>query len=291
MRAVFLLAAVCGAAVSAAAQVSVSLSLEREHVLPGELLRGAVRLTNFSGQTLRLGQDDNWLRFTFETAEGRLVTRRGTVPVQGEFELATSKVATKRVELSPYFDLSSPGRYLVVATVRIEDWGQEIHSKPVTLDVSRGSVMWQQDIGVPMAGSDKGAPEVRRYALLRVPHTKGTSLYARVSDPSGERVFAVFPLGPVLSFSDPQQQIDRESRLHVLCQTGARSFVYSVIDPNGRLVVRQTHDYSNTRPTLKKDDQGKIYVGGGARRPAADDIPASTPTAPEPEPKETQNPP
>jgi hypothetical protein len=48
-------------------------------------------------------------------------------------------------------------------------------------------------------------------------------LYVRVTDDSGNRVFGIFPLGPMLTFSTPEKQIDKESHLHVLYQTGARA--------------------------------------------------------------------
>jgi hypothetical protein len=83
----------------------------------------------------------------------------------------------------------------------------------------------------------------------------------------------VFPIGPLISFSSPEHQIDKSSNLHVLYQTGAKSFNYSVINPDGRLVIRQTHEYTDTRPTLRMDREGRIYVGGGNHRIASDDIP------------------
>ena len=118
------------------------------------------------------------------------------------------------------------------------------------------------------------APEVRKYALQQAIHLKQMKLYVRVSDPSESRIFGCFPLGPMVSFSNPEHQIDKQSNLHVLYQTGARSFNYSVVNPDAKLVVRQTHEYSDSRPVLRADREGRIFVAGGVRRFTRDDLPA-----------------
>ena len=116
-------------------------------------------------------------------------------------------------------------------------------------------------------------PEVRKYALQQAIHLKQLKLYARVSDQSESRVFRVFPIGPMISFSKPECQIDKSSNLHVLYQTAAKSFNYSVINSDGRLLVRQTYEYTDTRPVLRVDREGRILIGGGARRGSSNDLP------------------
>jgi hypothetical protein len=256
----------------ALAQVSVSVAVDQDQVLIGESVRVAVRITNFSGQSLRLGEGDDWLRFLLETPQGHLVARRGSVPVDGAFLLESSKMATKRVDLAPYFDLGQPGRYRITAGVWIQEWGQEIVSQAVNIEVVRGTTLWERSFGVPVAAGASHAPEVRRYALQQAMHMKRMTLYSRVTDSTGQIVYRVLPLGLLLNFSEPEKQIDRESNLHVLWQTGARSFNYTVLNPDGERIVRQTHDYSDTRPMLRLDPEGRIVVSGGIRRPAADDI-------------------
>jgi hypothetical protein len=270
--------------------VTLTLTLEQNQVLPGESVRVAARVTNFSGQSLYLGKDENWLQFSIETAEGRLVPRHGTPPVRGEFELPTAKMATKRLDLAPHFDLGQPGRYLITATVRIEEWGQEIVSKTMPLQVVSGTVLWEQNFGVPSASGRTTAPAVRRYVLQQAMHLKQMKLYARVVDGHDGRVYGVLPLGPVLSFSDPEKIIDPESNLHVLWQTGARSFNHSVVNPDGRLIGRQTHEYSDTRPMLRRTADGGVVVSGGIRRFGPDDLPTPRPPLSETESEPGQEP-
>jgi hypothetical protein len=106
-------------------------------------------------------------------------------------------------------------------------------------------------------------------------------LYVRVTDATGDRPLAVFPIGPMLTFSSPEKQIDRQSKLHILYQYGARSFYYCIIDPDGILELRHTYDYAlQVRPTLRVNDQGQVLVLGGARRRTPDDLPAESRTDP-----------
>src|SRR5947209_7441918 len=81
------------------AQVTVEVLQQQDQFLPAESLPTAVRITNRSGQTLHLGTDEDWLTFAIEGREGIIVSKLGDAPVAGEFTLASSKMATKRVDL------------------------------------------------------------------------------------------------------------------------------------------------------------------------------------------------
>src|SRR6266496_341741 len=108
------------------AQVQVELTLEQDQFLAGESVLVGVRITNFSGQTLHLGEDSDWLHFTMEGRDNEFVPTSGNVPVRGEFAVESSSVATRRVDLAPCFALSKPGRYSVAATVKLKQWDKEL---------------------------------------------------------------------------------------------------------------------------------------------------------------------
>ena len=267
---------------SLSAQVTVEVVLDQDQFLPAELLVATVRITNRSGQTLALGQTPDWLTFSVGAREGFVVSKGDEVPVTGEFVLESSKVATKRVNLAPHFSLTKPGRYSVTASVRIQQWDREFSSQPKSFDIIHGIKLWEQDFGVPQpAGTGTTSPEVRKYALQQANYLKELKLYVRLTDAAETQVYRVFPLGALVSFGRPEPQVDKEGNLHVLFQTGARSFSYCVINPEGQMIVQQTHDYTSTRPRLQVDAAGKFTVTGGARRVTADDLPprpTATPT-------------
>jgi hypothetical protein len=262
---------------SAPAQVTVEVVLEEEQFLPGEAIPAAVRITNRSGQTLRLGTEPDWLTFGIESRDGFIVIKSDEVPVLGEFLLESSERATKRVDLAPHFNVTRPGRYSIVAVVRIHDWDQLITAKPRSFDIIDGTKMWEREFGVPRTAGE--APEVRKYTLQQANYLRSQlRLYLRLTDGSGTRVFKVFPIGPMVSFGRPEPQVDKHSNLHVLYQTGPQSFSYTVINPDGDVIVRQTHDYYvQSRPRLQSDPEGKFMVVGGMRRITASDIPPFKP--------------
>jgi hypothetical protein len=261
--------------VSASAQVTVEVTQDQEQYLPGEAMQVAVRITNRSGQTLRLGADEDWLTFEIESTEGLVVPKLDEPPVTGEFVLESSKVAIKRLDLGPYFAFTQTGRYGIIATVRIRSWGFDKASPPKYFNIIEGAKLWEQEVGVPTPNTNSVAPEVRKFVLQQANYIKGQlRLYLRVTDPYG-RTFRVVPVGSMVSFSHPQPQIDHNSNLHVLYQNGATTFNYSVFDFQGELLVRQTYDYLNAaRPRLRGDDEGNISVTGGSRRYTSNDVPA-----------------
>ncbi|MCU0784409.1 MAG: arrestin family protein [Verrucomicrobia bacterium] len=268
------------------AQVVVEVTIEQEQFLPGETLPVAVKIKNRSGQTLHMGREADWLTLSVESRDGLVVAKSGEAPVTGEFTVESSQVATKQVDLSPYFALTRPGRYSVIATVRIKEWDGQATSAPKPFDIINGAKLWSQDFGVPaVAGATNQPPEIRRYTLLQANYLrKQLRLYLRLTDDSEGRVFKVVTIGPLVGLSRPEQQVDQFSHLHVLYQNGAHTFSYTVINPDGEIIVRQTHDYVSSRPRLRPGKDGRIVVAGGARRVTDNDLPAPKKNEDEPKP-------
>lgn len=266
------LALSCGAY----AQVSVEVRLDQNQFLPGETLPVAVRITNRSGQTLHLGEDADWLTFSIESKDGFIVAKDGEAPVIAAFDLESSKVATKYVDLAPYFKLTKPGRYDMIATVKIKNWDTQLSSPPKGFDIIAGSRLKEITFGLPNTGTNASAePELRKYILQQANYLRTQlRLYLRVTDVTESTTFRVFPIGQMVSMSKPEPQLDQQSHLHVLYQNGARTFSYSEFNPNGEVLMHQTYDYGATRPRLKMDADGKIIVSGGVRHLMLDDFPA-----------------
>jgi len=136
-----------------------------------------------------------------------------------------------------------------------------------------GRRLWEQEFGVPKAPGDTNAvPEMRRYALQEANYLRSRlTLYVQVTDATG-KINKVLPIGPMISFGQPEPKVDKMSNLHLLYQNGPRSFSYTVINPDGEIIARQTYDYT-TRPRLMADPSGVLTVVGGSRRITHDDLP------------------
>lgn len=271
-----LLAFLAVAATSAlgAPSVAVAVKFERDQYIIGEDVTAKVEITNFSGQTLSLAGEPVWLTFSIEGDSQRTVSQRGPAPAQEQFELESAMKATYRANLAPLFDLAQQGRYRVRATVRIPKLQMAVDSSPVSFNVISGAVVWEQDFGTPPPkDAVNTAPEIRKYALLRVRHDR-EQLYFRLSDARTGKVHHVLHIGPYIAFA-PTSQLDQWSNLHVLYQNDARSFLYTMISPDGARLGRETYDLDTTRPRLEPQKNGQIKVSGGIRRFRSDDLPPS----------------
>ena len=259
------------------AQVTVEITQEQDQFLPAESMPIAVRITNRSGQNLRLGQAEDWLTFSVEGRGNQVVRKTGEVPVGGEFYLEPSRVVTLRLDMAPYFLLTQPGRYSITATMQLKDWNQNVRSQPKSFDIIQGTKLWEQEIGVPDSASASNAtPEIRKFVLQQANYLKSQlRLYVRVTDASGSRTFRVFSVGPMVSFGRPEPQVDKFSNMHLLHQSGSHSYTYVVVNPYGEIIARRTYDYVDKRPRLVPDTEGKVLVNGGAQRPTSSDIPPS----------------
>lgn len=272
MKILILALAACLFVFRASAQVTVELELEQHQYLPSESVPVTVKITNRSGQQLHLGAEPDWLTFNVESSDGFVVIKNSEVPVLGQFDLESSQRAIKRVDLEPYFEMTKSGRYKVTATLRIKQWASQISSNPVHFDIISGAPLWTQNFGVP--NGTNGIPEVRNYSLEKANYLKEQlRLYVQVGDGDGSRIYKVTALGPMVSFSQPEAQVDRLSRLNVLWQTGAQTFSYALVNPNGTLADQENYDNFYSRPRLVVDENGGVSVVGGTRRPKSGELP------------------
>ncbi len=259
------------------AQVSLEVTMNQEQFLPGEALPLAVKITNQSGRPLRFGTTEDWLTFSVEAADGFVVSKIVEVPVAGEFELESSQMGTKRVDIAPSFIISKPGRYKVIATLRVKDLGTQLSSAAKTFEVVSGAKLWSQEFGL---ATTNGLPEMRKFALEQSSYLHSQMrLYVQVSDLAESRIFKTVALGNSVSFGRPEAQVDRKSVLHILWQTGAQSFNYCTVDAAGKILDREIFDDLNTRPHLGVNESGEVFVSGGVKRPKPADLPTMPPPA------------
>jgi hypothetical protein len=259
---------------SAPAQVSVEVLMGNAQFLAKESIPVRVRITNNSGQTLRFG-DDDWLSYSVESADGTVVMKTGDAPIPHDFQVKAAEMATTHADLAPDFNIFKIGRYTVTATVRIRDWDKTVTSAAKPFDIINGTKIWEQEFGVPQSPTNHSQPEVRKYILQQATLVERMKLYLRLTDASESKSFRVYPIGPMISFSNPQTKVDQLSNLHLLYQSGAHVYNYTVINPDGDIIGRQTYYYANSSPHLNVDETGKIQIEGGVRHFDESDVPSS----------------
>lgn len=261
-----LLIAVCAAVFTAPAQVDVALSLDQKQFLPGESIPLKIHIINHSGHTLRLGGDPSWLQVSVEAEKSFVIPRSAALPATPPFDLPPAMMATKEVDLADCYEIARPGRYVATASVAIPEWNQTHSARPRPFDIIRGTKVWERTFGMPAMPQQGGPPEVRKYILQQANYLQSQlRLYVRITDPAEEHTFKVIPLGAIVSFGVPDALLDRQSRLHVLYQSGPRSSTYCVIHPHGELAQREQFEYAGSRPRLMATEDGSVIVRGGVQ--------------------------
>jgi hypothetical protein len=257
------------AAPSVFAQVTAEIVFEQEVFLRSESLPLRIRINNFSGQPLQFANTPDWITFTVENHNGVTLRKLSDIPKPKPFTVESSKSVSLRMDLMPHFNLSEPGRYSVKAVIAIPQIEKTVLTDSESFDIISGTTIWEREVGVP--GTKPAV--VRKFALQKAMFIKQIRLSVRVTDASESEVIRVIPLGMLLSFSQPEAIVDNASQLHVLYQSGPKSFLYSIVTTDGDLIVRQTWDFGSMRPRLQSNDDGRVTVTGGTRRILLSDLP------------------
>jgi hypothetical protein len=259
-------------AAPAMAQVKVELLLDQQQYLLKETLMVGVRVINHSGQTLNLA-GDGWLSLIVEDREKFAVKRIADTTAPQPISIETTFMATQWIDIGRAFEFRENSRYSLRARVRIEQWSEEVFSPPIEFEIIKGTKLWEQQVGIPTAPGQQ--PDIRKYILQQANYLKELQLYARVTDVTEQKVFSVIRLAPMVQVSQPEAQIDTLNRLHVLIQVGMKIFLHVCLDPDGKMVLRNSYEITTARPGLKVSPAGGVYVNGGQRLLRWDDIPPS----------------
>jgi hypothetical protein len=249
------------------AQVDVKLEFDQNKFLTGETSEVILRVANFTGAPLRLGERSDWLRFSVENVSGVGVARIADLEDTGAFTLKPGARATLRFDLTPLFKIDQVGRYNVSATVYTGSGEDHVITAPVEFEIMTGVVLWEREFGVLGGGSER-----RRYAIVQANYLKRARIFAVITNPEASVTYKVVPLGTVVSFNPPSMAMDAQNRLHVLHQYGADDFLHHRIHSDGTLAVRHTYMSRVGRPMLGVDGTGDVAVVRATRRPSTQDI-------------------
>jgi len=256
---------------TAVAQVDLDLVMDRQIFLPSEDIEVGVRIANFSGDPLKLGEDPRWLQFQVEELRGRVASKLQEPPESGEFTLEQATRGKLRYNLTPLFSIGKPGVYRVFSSIRLPS-GEEVSSAPNTFEIISG-VRLSEPREVGYRHPD-GTVERRKFVLQRATFLKKVQLYARLTDASEGHTFKVIPLGSTVSFDRPEWLVDRETRFHILHRADSNNYFYHILTADGSVAVRQLMLSSGDgRPEIRVNEEGEVRVFGAVRRAYPGDLP------------------
>ncbi|MDP7010043.1 MAG: hypothetical protein QF685_01570 [Verrucomicrobiota bacterium] len=257
------------------AQVEVRLGVSRDNFVKHESVRMDVFVISNHNKAVILGDKEGWIRFSVRNGRGFPVNQIGRLPRGNLFVLSSGQKMTKGINLAPYFDFSELGEYTIQASITTKNWTKlRFESAPVKIQVVRARVIDVLRRGV--ASETPGdSPEVRRYTLQTARVNGKSHLFIRVSD-DYEPSFAIYnvtPLGMMVHHAKPTFELDRDGISHLFFQSHQHQYSYTMIDPFGSLIKRQTYTGERSRPFMKKDVKGNFRIIGGLRVVAPTDYP------------------
>jgi hypothetical protein len=248
------------------AQIRVELELKRLQYIAYEPVPATVAVTNLAGRDIELHDNggQHWFGFEVTGKEGQPIGAVGKATEEAPLRVESGKTVVRKVNLTPLYAVQDPGTYHVRANIYFADLNKFFYSQAKAFQVINARPIWQTTVGVPQGM--RGAGAARTYSLLRNRFADHTSLYLRVEDKETGAVYAVYSLGRIIASDEPEKEIDRANQLHVLHCAAPRTWTYSHIDLDGRVLSEASFLETKTRPHLRRTSAGEVAVSGGMRR-------------------------
>jgi len=249
-------------AAAAEAQVQVDLKFKRLQFIAYEPVVATVAITNLAGRDIELRDADgqSWLGFEITGSEEQPIGPLNGANREPPLRIQAGQRVTRQIDLTPLYPVHEYGAYHVRTNIYFADLGKFFYSGTRVFEVTDARPIWQQTVGVPDGG---GSGDVRTYSLMTNRFPDHTSLYVRVQDKDTGVVYATYSLGRTISFEQPQAEIDRANRLHVLHCAAPRSWSYARVGLNGQLLEHTSFMETKTRPHLVHSGGGEVAVRGG----------------------------
>ena len=250
---------------AASAQLDVSLEMKRNIFMRGEPVEATVVVRNLAGKDVMLRDTDGRQWFGFEIMKG---SDTPVAPLHPDYTNEMQMVLSggsirRRVDLLQLFPITEFGTYTVRAAIYFPETGKYLTSRPQKMDISEGRKIWSQTVGVP-ASKDR-AGEYHVVSLLAFQQTKENTLYARVEDEATGVIFGTYPLGRMLTGTNPGHEFDGENTLHVFHMVGPGQYYLSKVGVNGEWFGQTVWHSEKGRAAVRRKEDGRMVVVGATR--------------------------
>lgn len=261
------------AAPRAAAQLQVSLQMNKTHYVAYEPVLATVTIANRAGKDIILGDANGrgWLTFNVDMIGGNPILPYAGEPRPQPKVLGAGKALRETFSLGRYYPVGSLGNYQVRANVYFSEFGQYIASNVKAFAITDGNALWEDQIGINVPGRPTS---YRKMSLLSFQEDDKMTLYVRIREEQTGRVLATYALGRLVLQREPQATLDAENRLHAFFLSGPKYYRHIIISPDGEKISEEIYEVKGSSiPELKITDTGRVRVAGGLlfdpSRPAA----------------------
>jgi hypothetical protein len=246
------------------AQVQVDLKLTRLQYIAHEPIIARLVITNLAGRDIDLHDENgqNWFGFEVTGSEGQPIGPVSRSTREAPLKIETGRQVTRKIDISPLYPVYDFGLYRLRAHVYFADLNKYFYSQTKVFEVTDARPIWEKTVGVPAAAGGT-LRDVRTYSLLTNRFPDHTSLYVRVENKDQGVVYATYPLGRIISFDQPHEELDQANQLHVLYCAAPRTWAYARVGLDGQLLSRATFMETKSRPRLIRTAEGSVKVAGG----------------------------
>ncbi len=237
------------------AQVELRLQPIRRDFIVGESVALKLTIVNHTDATISLTNIPGrpWLYF--------MVGHRGqdgpiapvATPRFPNLKLTPGSSRAFQVELGSFYRLETDGSYWSVATIRMPD-GQSTYSSNRALFVMTNG-------GEVRAFNIQARGQRLRTSLRLARIDNQDSLFGQVRDADTKRIVGACYLGRYLNFMQPRVLLDAAQNMHVLCQSSAEFYTYSIMDTNGKCAQRKVYRRTGGPVDLISTGKGVRPVG------------------------------
>ena len=264
------------AALPAAAQIGIEVSLNRSIYMQYEPVYACVSLRNDTGRPLLFGADprfQGFVLFDIRDRDGHPIPQRPDtgISVTG-LAMRPGEIKRMVIPIHKYYDLDRTGRYTIRAFVSHNMLPQEYQSQSVRFRIERGVDVWKRTVGVANIdeGKSNAPPRTRTYTIRTMTEAPNKYYYLVVED--DRHVYGVMRVGQVI-YSEPfSAEVDMLSRIHLLMPVTTKIFHYLSFSIEGENINNTYWKTTGTIPMLYRDPATGIVsrIGGAEARRGVD---------------------
>jgi len=228
------------------AQIGLQLKAANPRYLRYEMIDLKLIISNISGNTLIFSNqsqaDGGRIFFAVNEHSGKVARAfDATANPAADLILAPGESRELSITINMLHDMQREGVYSITAYLNHSRLPKTHLSNTINIEVMEGSTILERSIGLPSQNSTEVIKSIRLLLLL-FQDTEEKLYCLRAED--DENIYAVFRLGPYLSGTPPQMDIDGSSSIHILIQVRPKLYSYLIFSFVGRnLNLRQQRYY------------------------------------------------
>jgi len=255
-------------AISAQAQLTVTLELNRSMYLVDEPIKATLNIKNLAGRDIILEDtpaDGPWCLFQIKTVRGGYVPSRKANLSFPPIEIPVGETISRTIDLTELYDINDPSQFRIRACVTFPPTHKQFWSEPALITTDTGKLLWNQTVGVPDGRPSAGA--YRTFSVISHQRTDGVFLFAKLEGKEEGIRFACYPLGRVLAAMQPQAQLDDNNNLYVFHAVNDTSYMLTQIDVAtgrmGQAPYKSAIANRQGRPSMRRSRDGQLVISGG----------------------------